>query len=174
MNDFSPPPPPLPVCRDWIPGVALSGTLAQADRPYGVHVRSELRFASGFHPTRPRGKDLHCAMPASSRAAASGFWLPPIGPIKDSHLLSFIHVQRTALAVTGYEAAKRRFPAGCDQVPAPPLLEAGTLLAWSAVVLPFLEESGVASRIDLSRAWNDHRSNAAAAVARVPAYYSGH
>jgi hypothetical protein len=30
-----------------------------------------------------------------SRAAASGFWLPPIGPIKDFHLRSFIHAQRT-------------------------------------------------------------------------------
>jgi hypothetical protein len=30
-----------------------------------------------------------------SRAAASGFWLPPTGPIKDSHLRSFIHAQRT-------------------------------------------------------------------------------
>jgi hypothetical protein len=34
--------------------------------------------------------------PPRPRAVASGFWLPPIGPIKDSHLLSFIHVQRTA------------------------------------------------------------------------------
>ena len=31
-----------------------------------------------------------------SRAAASGFWLPPIGPIKDFHLRSFIHAQRTS------------------------------------------------------------------------------
>ena len=29
------------------------------------------------------------------RAAASGFWLPPTGPIKDSHLRSSIHAQRT-------------------------------------------------------------------------------
>jgi hypothetical protein len=28
-------------------------------------LRSVLRFASGFHPTRPRGKDLGCAVPAS-------------------------------------------------------------------------------------------------------------
>ena len=32
----------------------------------GVHLRSVLRFASGFHPTRPHGKDLGCAMPAST------------------------------------------------------------------------------------------------------------
>ena len=31
----------------------------------GVHLRSVLRFASGFHPTRPHGKGLGCAMPAS-------------------------------------------------------------------------------------------------------------
>ena len=33
--DFPPPPPPLLFCHDWIPGVALRGTLAQTDRPYG-------------------------------------------------------------------------------------------------------------------------------------------
>ena len=32
----------------------------------GVHFRSVLRFASGFQPTRPRGKDLGCAKPAST------------------------------------------------------------------------------------------------------------
>ena len=31
----------------------------------GVHFRSVLRFASGFHPTRPHGKGFGCAMPAS-------------------------------------------------------------------------------------------------------------
>jgi len=29
------------------------------------------------------------------RAAASGFWLPPMGAMKDSHRQSFIHAQRT-------------------------------------------------------------------------------
>jgi len=32
----------------------------------GVHSRSVLRFTSGFHPTRPHGKDLGCAVPASA------------------------------------------------------------------------------------------------------------
>ena len=44
------------------------------------------------------GKAAAVQCQPGSRAAASGFWLPPTGPIKDSRLLSFIHVQRTASA----------------------------------------------------------------------------
>ena len=44
MNDF-PPPPPLPSCHDWIPGVALEGTLAQTDLPYG----GSLAFGAAVH-----------------------------------------------------------------------------------------------------------------------------
>ena len=40
----------------WILGVAFVGTLTRPARPApGVHLRSVLRFASGFFPTRPRG-----------------------------------------------------------------------------------------------------------------------
>ncbi|MFM7184623.1 MAG: DUF1559 domain-containing protein [Planctomycetota bacterium] len=135
------------------------------------------------HPAGRLEKPRHTRSPAAFSlvevlvvtvilAGVLGLMLPAIQRAREAARRTTCrnNVRQAALAVTGYEAAKRRFPAGCDQVPAPPLLEAGTLLAWSAVVLPFLEESGVASRIDLSRAWNDHRGNAAAAVARVPAY----
>lgn len=80
------------------------------------------------------------------------------------------NVRQATLAVTCHEVAKRRFPAGCDQVPAPPRLEAGTLLAWSAAVLPFLEEQGLACRIDRTRSWNDPRGNAEAASTRIRSY----
>ena len=38
----------------------------------------------------------HPVVVTCPRAAASGFWLPPTGPIKDSHLRSFIQAQRTS------------------------------------------------------------------------------
>lgn len=80
------------------------------------------------------------------------------------------NVRQAALAVGGYEAAHRRFPAGCDQVPMQPHLPAGTLHAWSSLVLPFLEESGLAGRIDHGRFWNAAGGNDAASRSRIAAY----
>ena len=48
----------------------------------GVHLRSVLRFASGFHPTRPRGKDLGCAMPASTSCSCLRLLVASNGPHK--------------------------------------------------------------------------------------------
>lgn len=80
------------------------------------------------------------------------------------------NLRQTALAVGGYEAAHRRFPAGCDQVPVQPHLPAGTLHAWSSLVLPFLEESGLAGRIDHARFWNAAGGNDRASRSRIAAY----
>jgi hypothetical protein len=97
MNDFSPPPPPTPACHDWMPSVAMSGTLARAGQPCGdplsVGTASHLGLPS-HTPSREKAAAVQCQ--PRSRATASGFWLPSTGPIKDSHPLSFIHVQRTA------------------------------------------------------------------------------
>jgi len=80
------------------------------------------------------------------------------------------NVRQAALALGGYEAAHRRFPAGCDQVPVQPHLPAGTLHAWSSLVLPFLEESGLAGRIDHGRFWNAAGGNDVASRSRIAAY----
>ena len=80
------------------------------------------------------------------------------------------NVRQAALAVAGYEVAKRRFPAGCDQRPVDPALPAGTLHAWSSLVLPSLEEAATAIRIDYTRPWNAPGGNDAAARTRIAAY----
>lgn len=80
------------------------------------------------------------------------------------------NVRQAALAVAGYETARRRFPAGCDLRPVEPALPAGTLHAWSSLVLPFLEETATAIRIDYARPWNAAGGNDAAARARIAAY----
>ena len=46
----------------------------------GVHLRSVLRFASGFHPTRPHGKGLGCAMPASVSCSCLRLLVASNGP----------------------------------------------------------------------------------------------
>ena len=46
--------------RGRISGFVSGGTLTQAKPAgIGVHLRSVPRFASGFHPTRPHGKDKY-------------------------------------------------------------------------------------------------------------------
>jgi len=80
------------------------------------------------------------------------------------------HVRQSALAVCGYAAARRRFPAGCDQVAVHPHLPSGTLHAWSSLVLPFLEGSGLAGRIDHGRFWNADGGNDVASRCRIATY----
>ena len=67
------------------------------------------------------------------------------------------------LAITNYQQAKRLFPAGNEQV-------TGRFHAWSSYILPFLERSDVAGRIDFMKPWDDPGGNAAIADMNVPAY----
>ena len=54
----------------------------------GLHLRSVLRFASGFFPTRPHGARTGLSRRHSLRAVASGSRLLPTRPAKDFHLQS--------------------------------------------------------------------------------------
>ena len=67
------------------------------------------------------------------------------------------------LALTNYQQAKRLFPAGNEQV-------TGRFHAWSSYILPFLERSDVAGRIDFMKPWDDPGGNAAIADMNVATY----
>lgn len=67
------------------------------------------------------------------------------------------------LAITNYQQAKRLFPAGNEQV-------TGRFHAWSSYILPFLERSDVANRIDFMKSWDDPGGNAAIADVNVATY----
>jgi hypothetical protein len=60
-----------------------------------VHLRSVLRFASGFFPTRPHGASSAVSRRHPLRAVASGSRLLPTRPAKDFHLQSSAHVRHT-------------------------------------------------------------------------------
>ena len=117
MSNISPPPPSLLPGLDRILGVVLGGTLAQAGKPVRVHLRSVLRYASGFHPTRPRRKDDLVHWSASSRAVAFSSWLPPIGPTEDSRLHSLNHAQRTFAPAAARQIAPLRKAPRADRRP---------------------------------------------------------
>jgi len=64
----------------------------------GVHLRSVLRFASGFFPTRPHGASAGVSRRRILRAVASGSRLLPPRPAKDFHLQSSAHARHTRSA----------------------------------------------------------------------------
>ena len=67
------------------------------------------------------------------------------------------------LAIAHYQQARKLFPAGNEQV-------TGRFHAWSSYILPFMEQSDVASRIDFTKPWDDPGGNAAIADLNVPTY----
>jgi len=74
----------------------------------GVHLRSVLRFASGFFPTRPHGASSGVSRRQSPRAVASGSRLLPTRPAKDFHLQSSAHARHTSPRATIGEGDHRR------------------------------------------------------------------
>ena len=87
---------------------------------------------------------------------------------RNSRCLS--NIRQAALGVVAYESARRLFPVGCDFVPAEPALPGGTEHAWSSFVLPFIEEVGLAGRIDYRKLWNAPGGNDAAANESIGLY----
>jgi len=75
MSDFPSPPPPTPSCRDWIPGVALRRTLAQAGRPYGgsLSFGAAVRLGLPSHtPSRERSRLCNASLDLVQLPPASG------------------------------------------------------------------------------------------------------
>lgn len=95
------PPPPLPLPPQ--PRLDFGHRVRRHAHPAepacsGVYLRSVLRFASGFFPTRPRGARQRVSRRAALRAVASGSRLLPTRPVKDFHLQSSAHAGHTFMA----------------------------------------------------------------------------
>ncbi|RIK82862.1 MAG: prepilin-type cleavage/methylation domain-containing protein [Planctomycetota bacterium] len=75
------------------------------------------------------------------------------------------HLRQIGLALHAYHDARRALPAGCiDKRTAKN--PSGRQLAWSAAILPQLEQAAVARQVDFSDAFDSPRNAAAAANAR--------
>jgi prepilin-type N-terminal cleavage/methylation domain-containing protein/prepilin-type processing-associated H-X9-DG protein len=77
------------------------------------------------------------------------------------------HLHQIGIALHNYHAAYRTFPPGGLEVR--PQWRRGKQLAWSAFVLPFLEESATYERIDFNYAF-DHTVNAEVAATTIETY----
>ena len=77
------------------------------------------------------------------------------------------HLKQIGLALHNYHAAYRKLPPGGIEVR--PEWPDGKQLAWSAFVLPFLEQTAVYAQIDFARAFDAPENKKAGATA-IPTY----
>lgn len=73
------------------------------------------------------------------------------------------NLRNQGAALSQYHSARGSFPAGNDAL-------AGTQLAWSARILPFLEGTEIARTLDFSQPWNAPGPNATAASLTLAVY----
>jgi type II secretory pathway pseudopilin PulG len=74
------------------------------------------------------------------------------------------NLRNIGCSLHGHLIAKRRFPVGCTEWKASGSSSPKRCLAWSAMILPWLEEQSVADRINFSKPYNDPANAAAAAT----------
>ena len=79
-------------------------------------------------------------------------------------------IRNMGLAVTSYELTNNAYPPGWDARPLGRALRYGTGFAWSAYILPYLEQSGIFAEIDFNKAWNDAAGNAGVADRDIAIY----
>lgn len=80
------------------------------------------------------------------------------------------NLRACAAGVLLYESARRTLPPGSDQVPRQPDLLTGTQFAWSALILPYIEATTVASRLDYAKVWNAPGGNDTASDTWIETY----
>jgi hypothetical protein len=79
------------------------------------------------------------------------------------------NLRNVGCALHGHLIARRRFPIGCLEWRAPGRAGQARCLAWSAAILPWLEEHSLYERIDFEKPFDDP-VNAAAGAVRVRLY----
>ncbi|MFN9367896.1 MAG: DUF1559 domain-containing protein [Planctomycetia bacterium] len=103
-------------------------------------------------------------------AALVALLLPAVQSVREAgrRLQCASHLREIGCSLHGHLLAKRVFPVGCLE------WKAGTggtrrCFAWSAFILPWLEQQSLADRIDFSKPY-DHAANAAAAAVPLPIF----
>ncbi len=79
------------------------------------------------------------------------------------------NLRQMGLALQAYHGALGSFPVGCLEFRALPSQTARRQLAWSALLLPYLEQTALAGRLDFGQAFDSPR-NATAAATVLPIY----
>jgi prepilin-type N-terminal cleavage/methylation domain-containing protein/prepilin-type processing-associated H-X9-DG protein len=149
-------------------------------RPH-AHAAGEamrLEFAHGMSPLcrfRRRGLSLvELLVVMAVLAALVALLLPAVQSAREAgrRTVCLNNLRHVGCALHGHLLARRRFPVGCLEWraagPTGPSA-AARCLAWSATILPWLDEQPLAERIDFKRPF-DHPANAAAAATPLAVY----
>lgn len=101
-----------------------------------------------------------------------GMTLPAVQRVREAARRSACsnNLKQCALGTLTYEVSRRSFPPGCDLKPRGASLPDGTQHAWSTFVLPYIEEAGLASRINLQKRWDAPGGNDVASDSSVTIY----
>ncbi len=104
--------------------------------------------------------------------AIVGLLLPAVQRARESsrRIACGNQIKNMGLAVISYESGRKAYPPGWDARPLNASLPSGNGFAWSAYVLPYLEESAIFNQIDFNKPWNDAVGNAVIADRDVPIY----
>ena len=100
-----------------------------------------------------------------------GLLLPSVQNMREASRRSVCtnNMKQMGLGLTSFESARRRFPPGTDDFVRPG--EASALEhAWSSYILPHVEESGVSTKIDYTKHWNEAGGNDAASDITLSLY----
>lgn len=103
-------------------------------------------------------------------AALLALLLPAVQAVREAgrRVQCASNLREIGCALHGHLLAKRVFPAGCLEWK-PGTGGTNRCLAWSAFILPWLEQQSLADRIDFSKPY-DHAVNAAAAAVPLPVF----
>jgi hypothetical protein len=104
-------------------------------------------------------------------AALAGLLLPAVQAAREAarRVSCQNNLRNVGCALHGHLLARREFPTGCTEWRQPGRPGTGRCLAWSSRILPWLEQAGLADRIDFGRPF-DHADNAAAAAVPLTVY----
>ena len=122
--------------------------------------------------TRRGGSSLvELLVVVSVMAALVALLLPAVQAARESarRITCLDNLRNVGCALHGHLLARRKFPVGCIEWRQPGQAGTARCLAWSAAILPWLEEPGLAARIDTTKAF-DHPANAAVAATPLAVY----
>lgn len=94
-----------------------------------------------------------------------GMLLPAVQMARESarRIQCFNNLKNMGLAIHNFEDANRTMPLGNQQL-------AGTMHAWSTMILPYMEQSVVFNQINLRTPWNTLGNNAQASLSDLSVY----
>jgi prepilin-type N-terminal cleavage/methylation domain-containing protein/prepilin-type processing-associated H-X9-DG protein len=133
--------------------------------PLSTHRRSSLSAHHGFSL-------VELLVVIAVIGTLVGMTLPAVQRVRESSRRTSCgnNIRQCTVGLLGYESARRFYPPGCDLVPRGAPLPQGTQHAWSTFILAHIEETALASRIDLRKAWDDPGGNDAASDAAIGLY----